>query len=158
MSEHSRIKFNPVTQEIEIEGSEKFVKIYFDKIQAMFSGKKEIVAKEPIKKKSAKAIKEIPAKEKITKEKPIKEKWIKIKRKSPKAPKVAKVEKRVRETKRSDTSNAVLSLIQGSPEGITTKDLEEKTGLKDKQVWAIVYKAKKMGKIKQVKRGVYVGA
>jgi predicted transcriptional regulator of viral defense system len=55
-------------------------------------------------------------------------------------------------------SNAVLSLIQDSPEGITTAELEKKTGLKDKQIWAIVNSAKKAGKISQVKRGLYVGA
>ena len=37
METKSRIKFNPVTQEIEIEGSEKFVKTYFDKIQSNVS-------------------------------------------------------------------------------------------------------------------------
>ena len=31
-------------------------------------------------------------------------------------------------------------------------------GLKDRQIWAIISYAKKAGKIKQVKRGVYVGA
>lgn len=34
----SRIKFNPVTKEIEVEGSEQFVKTYFGKLQAMLSG------------------------------------------------------------------------------------------------------------------------
>ena len=38
MSEQSRIRFNPMTKEIEIEGSEAFVKTYFDKLQAMMSG------------------------------------------------------------------------------------------------------------------------
>ena len=38
MAEKSRIKFNPVTKEIEIEGSESFVTVTLDKIQAMLSG------------------------------------------------------------------------------------------------------------------------
>ena len=45
-----------------------------------------------------------------------------------------------------------------SQEGITTIELEKKTGLKDKQIWAIVNSAKKGGKIRQAKCGVYVGA
>jgi hypothetical protein len=47
MSENSHIKFNPVTKEIEIEGSETFIKIYFDKLQEMISGTPEVVVKEP---------------------------------------------------------------------------------------------------------------
>jgi len=54
-------------------------------------------------------------------------------------------------------SKAVLTLILDSPEGITTTELEGKTGLKDRQIWAIISYAKKAGKIKQAKRGVYVG-
>lgn len=51
MVEISRIKFNPVTKEIEIEGSEKFVKTYFNKIQTMLTGKKETGTKAPGKEK-----------------------------------------------------------------------------------------------------------
>ena len=61
-------------------------------------------------------------------------------------------------SKRGDMSKAVLALILDSPEGITTTELEEKTGLKDRQIWAIISHAKKAGKIRQAKRGVYVGA
>ncbi|MCJ7821193.1 MAG: hypothetical protein MUP53_08315, partial [Bacteroidales bacterium] len=38
MKNNSRIKFNPITKEIEIEGNEEFVKTYFDKLQVMLSG------------------------------------------------------------------------------------------------------------------------
>jgi len=67
MGEQSRIKFNPVTKEIEIEGSEKFVKTYFDKIQAMLSGKEEAVVAEPVIPKPTKASKEDPSIEKGSK-------------------------------------------------------------------------------------------
>ena len=46
MKENSRIRFNPGTKEIEIEGSESFVKTYFNKLQAMISGNPEITTKE----------------------------------------------------------------------------------------------------------------
>ena len=47
MRENSRIRFNPVTKEIEIEGSESFVKIYFKKLQVMVFGltEKTVAAK-----------------------------------------------------------------------------------------------------------------
>ncbi|MHB9099709.1 MAG: hypothetical protein ACYC5X_18035, partial [Syntrophales bacterium] len=34
----SRIRFNPGTGEVEVEGSEKFVKTYFNKLQKLLSG------------------------------------------------------------------------------------------------------------------------
>jgi hypothetical protein len=41
MKNNSRIRFNTVTKEIEIEGTEEFVKTYFNKLQAMLSGSAE---------------------------------------------------------------------------------------------------------------------
>jgi len=76
MGGQSRIKFNPVTKEIEIEGSENFVKTYFDKIQTMLSGKEENVA--------TISVKEILVEEKALDEKPVKKS-----RQSKKSPKVA---------------------------------------------------------------------
>jgi len=126
MAEKSRVKFNPVTKEIEIEGSESFVTTTLDKLQAMLSG--DLVKKIPIKK-EPKAVKE---------------------RQSIKAPKVPKTG-----TIRGPLSKLVLTLIQGSTEGISTAELKEKTGLKERQLWPIISRAKKIGKIKQIKRGVY---
>ena len=130
MVEKSRIKFNPVTKEIEIEGSEKFVKTYFTKIQALISGTKGTVAKVPIK------------------EKPVKKA----------RPSKVKGKKPTKQSKKGSNVDTVLTLVQKSPEGITTTKLKKKTGLTDKQIWAIIANAKKAGKIKQVKRGVYAGA
>jgi NADPH-dependent glutamate synthase beta subunit-like oxidoreductase len=126
-TDQSRIKFNPVTKEIEIEGSEKFVKIYFTKIQALIAGTKGTVAKAPIK------------------EKPIKKaRQSKVKGKKP-----------TKQSKKRSNVDTVLTLVQKSPEGITTAELKKKTSLTDKQIWAIVYQAEKKGKIKKAKRGVY---
>jgi len=177
MGEQSRIKFNPVTKEIEIEGSEKFVGIYFDKIQAMLAGTQEVVAAAPVKPKPIKALKEKPVKpvkEKVIKEKPVRktrqskktpvvaepviEQLAKKIRQSKKAQKVAKEGVPELKGKRGNMSKTVLALILDSPEGISTTELEEKTSLKDRQIWAIVANAKKAGKIKQAKHGVYVGA
>lgn len=150
MANQSRIKFNPETKEIEIEGSESFVKNAFDKIQAMLSGTQKSVTAAPVRTKAIKAVKEKPVKEKAVKEKPVK----KV-RKSKKAIKLAKAEIPTIKGKRGNISNTVLTLIQNSPEGITTTELEEKTGLTDKQIWAVIAKAEKMGKVKKVKRGMY---
>jgi len=164
MAGQSRIKFNPVTKEIEIEGSEQFVKTYFDKIQSLLSAAQEVVTAAPVKTKEIKSIKEKPAK-KIRKSKkdpvvavPIIEQLSKKIRQSKKAQKVVKKEKLETGIKRGDISKTVLTLIQDSPEGITTTELKEKTGLMEKQIWAITSKAKKAGKIKQGKRGLYISA
>ena len=52
----------------------------------------------------------------------------------------------------------VPALIRDSKEGITTAELKEKTGLTDRQIRPIVSSAKKTGKIKLSKPGVYVKA
>jgi hypothetical protein len=141
MTDSSRIKFNPVTKEIEIEGSEKFVKTYFDKIQKMLSGSQEVAStKAPVK------------------EKPIKEKAAKKGRPSKKALKVTKKKTVEKEAKKVSNAGKVLALIKESAEGITTPKLKEKAGLTDKQIWGIVNVFKRKGKIKMAKRGVYVAA
>ena len=48
-----------------------------------------------------------------------------------------------------------MDLIKKSKKGITTTELEKKTGLVDKQIWGIIYHAEKAGLIKKVGRGVY---
>jgi len=111
----------------------------------MLSGAQEAIAVAPIK--------EISVEEKALEGKPLKKG-----RQSKKAQKVLKEERLVKEPKRGDMSKAVLSLIQDSQEGISTAELKEKTGLVERQIWSIIAIAKKTGKIKQEKRGVYVGA
>jgi hypothetical protein len=59
MRENSRIRFNPVTKEIEIEGSESFVKIYFKKLQVMVFG---LAEKTVAAKKEPKPVKRAPVK------------------------------------------------------------------------------------------------
>jgi hypothetical protein len=130
MKENSRIRFNPVSKEIEVEGSESFVKAYFDKLQALMSGAPE--KKVSIKKKP-KTVKAAPAK----------------KRKM--AVKAEPGEKRF------TNIDKVVGIIQGSAEGISTAELKGKTGLAELQIWSIVNRASKLGKIKKLKKGLYVG-
>ena len=141
MKTRSRIYFNPVTKEIEIEGSESFVTTYFDKLQQMLPKSLDEVKEEP----------------KVAKALPVKR--IKVK-------KAAKVEisapKKVIKAAKSDKKgkitsiDTVIGLIQGSPTGITTAELMKKTGYTPKKIWSITSRAAKMGKIKRPKLGTYV--
>ena len=155
MQTDARIRFNPVTKEIEIEGSESFVKTYFNKLQNMISGapsKKVVEPKavkiRPVKKavKEQKAVKAIPV---------IKEPKAAKPRPAKKAKKTAKKKSRARKVTNIDK---VVGLIKGSAEGISTAQLKEKTGLPESQIWNIVNRVSKLGKIKKVKRGFYGAA
>ena len=128
MANNSRIRFNPVTKEIEVEGTEQFVKTYFGKLQEMLSGASEKRA----------AIKKEP---KATKGRPAK--------------KSKKAAKKVPGKKRITNRDSVIGLIQGSAEGIFTAELKKKTGLAESQIWNIVNHAAKEGKIRKIKRGLY---
>ena len=129
MEERSRIRFNPATKEIEVEGSETFVRTYFQKLQRMLE-------QAPAKKRAIPSPKEARP----------------IKRAGAKA---APGRKRGAKETQMD---AVVSLVVGSGGGITTAGLKERTGLSERQIWSIVYRAQKEGKIKKTKRGLYVPA
>lgn len=134
MEKRSRIRFNPATREIEIEGSEEFVRIYFGKVQKLLLapvGGREEKPKPPRARPAGK-----PKKMK--------------KKTGPK-----KVPKKV---PKETLLDSVVRLIRGSEEGITTAALKEKTGLAESQIWSIVYRAEKQGKIKKTKRGIYMAA
>jgi len=155
MKEKSRIRFNPVTKEIEIEGSEEFVKAYFNKLQNMISGAPETIVEEskavkvrPVRKakKEPKAVKARPPKKEPKAAKPGPQK---------KAEKAAKKASGIR---RITNVAAVLKLVQGSAEGISTTEIKEKTGLTERQIWGVVTRADKQGKIRTVKRGIYGAA
>lgn len=143
MKEKSRILFNPGTKEIEIEGSEEFVKAYFYKLQAMISGAPKGMAKE-LKAVQVSPAKKAPKEPKVVKALPPK-KAKKAKRKKPGVKKITNTDK-------------VVTLIKGSAEGISTAELTDKTGLAKEQIWFIVNRASKAGKIRKMKRGVYGAA
>ena len=85
----------------------------------------------------------------------------KAKKKTPvkkKAPaKKTFVPKGKRAKKLSDTDK-VLRVIRGHKKGVDVAKLKKKTGFADNKIRAIVYRASKEGKIKRVKRGVYISA
>jgi hypothetical protein len=130
MEEKSRIRFNPVTKEIEIEGSEAFVKTYFQKLQGL-----------------------LPQSPEKKNEKPP-QKYVRHMRKAKKAQARPVKTKAAKETQ----MDAVVSLVRKAEGGIMTSALKEKTGLAERQIWSVVYRAEKQGKIKKTKRGLYVAA
>ena len=58
--------------------------------------------------------------------------------------------------KKDTIANTILNLIKSNPKGVDTKYIMEKTGLNKNQVWGTIRNAKKKGKIKTAKRGIYV--
>jgi predicted Rossmann fold nucleotide-binding protein DprA/Smf involved in DNA uptake len=144
MKEYSRIRFNPVTKEIEVEGSESFVKIYFNKLQAMLAGSPEKILKtkeKPIKIKSAK--KKVEKKAKIAKVTPAK--------------KIKKVQQKKADEKKVTNVDRVIGLIQSTTEGISIAELKEKTGLTGQQIAYVINRAAKKGKIRRMNRGRWCG-
>jgi hypothetical protein len=133
MAKTSYLRFNPDTREIEIEGSEEFVKTYFDKLQQMLPKLSGEVKKARLK---TKAKAEIPAPRK--------------------AIKVASKKAAASKSQEVSLIDKVVGLIQESAEGITTAELKDKTGLTETQIWGITSRATKLGKIKKTKRGVYL--
>jgi len=128
MVERSRIRFNPVTGEIEVEGSEAFVKTYFRKLQQQLADEGSAGAR-PVRKAARAAV-------------AAKSKAGGVKNKG----------------RKGTFSDRVVTLIRQSPEGMTTSTLKAKTGLTEKQIWGIIYQAEKQGKIKKTKRGLYLAA
>ena len=161
MKENSRIRFNPVTKEIEVEGSESFVKTYFKKLQEMVFG---LAEKTVAAKKEPKAIKAAPAKKTEQKVKAAKDSPAKKAKKEPKATKAGPVKKVSKATqkklvgKKITNMASVVELIQVSTKGISTSELKEKTGLSERQIWSVVNRASKEGKIQKTKRGLYSAA
>ena len=55
-------------------------------------------------------------------------------------------------------TDAVLDVIKKSKGGATTAQIRATTGFSDQKIWSIINRAKKQGKIKSKKRGVYMAA
>jgi len=112
-------------------------------------------------KKESRAIKAAPAKKTEKKVKAAKASPAKKAKKKPKATKAGPVKKVSKPTKKKFVGKkitnmaSVVELIQASAEGISTSELKGKTGLLQRQIWSIVNRASKEGKIQKTKRGLY---
>ena len=63
---------------------------------------------------------------------------------------------RKKAVKATSAVDTVLNIINRSKKGVNTAAIKAKTGYDQKKVSNIVYKLKKLGKIKAVQKGVYV--
>jgi hypothetical protein len=145
MKENSRIRFNPVTKEVEVEGSESFVKTYFNKLMGLMAGSPQETPPD-------KAGKAAPA------EKPKRGKKTIVRPAGAKPKAVRKADqggKKVIAKKRLTNIETVVTLIREHEDGVTTAELKKKTGLAENQIWNIVNRATKEGRIKKIRRGVY---
>jgi hypothetical protein len=137
MAEKSRIKFNPVTKEIEIEGTERFVKTYFGKVQKLLADL------------SAESVKE--RKQRSKRGKTVDKTTV--------AGKAARAKQKKKDGKgnRGYIFEKVIKFITES-KGINTAELVKKTGLHEQQVRSVVYRAEKLGRIRKASRGIYTAA
>jgi len=88
------------------------------------------------------------------KSKPVK----KAVKKAVKKPAVKKIAKKPTENKapKGSVTDAIMGVIQASSEGVNTDQIMKQTGLNKKQIWGTIKRAKKEGKVKTIKRGIYV--
>ena len=56
---------------------------------------------------------------------------------------------------KGSVTGAIMGVIQSSSEGVNTDQIMKQTGLNKRQVWGTINRAKKEGKVKTVKRGIY---
>jgi len=76
-----------------------------------------------------------------------------------KKPAVKKTAKKPTENKapKGSVTDAIMGVIQSSSEGVNTDQIMKQTGLNKRQVWGTITRAKREGKVKTVKWGIYVG-
>ena len=86
-------------------------------------------------------------------------KAVKIK-KTAKKPAVKRAAKKPTENKtpKSTVVGAVMGVIRASKKGVSVVQIMEQTGLKKRQIWPTISRAKRQGAVKIVKKGIYVKA
>ncbi len=79
-------------------------------------------------------------------------------KKAVKKPAVKKTAKKPTENKtpKRTVVGAVMGVIQSSKKGVSVAQIMEQTGLNKGQIWPAISRAKKEGKVKIVKKGIYV--
>ena len=70
----------------------------------------------------------------------------------------APVKKPLTKKKSKSPFDTVVEIVRRTRKGVTVDRIKEKTGLGDKQIRNFIYKAMRQGKIKNLKRGVYVSS
>jgi hypothetical protein len=163
------IKFNQLTKEIEVKGSESFIELNFNKIRNLlvesFGVKKMIVSRktkatqEPIsfvKMKESQARAEIKRYE-LSEASPIlpatksfiPEFSHELKAKRP------PLRKYIRKEGMPGNQTIVVEVVEQKPREISIASLKEKFGLSESKIGAIIRDAEKLGKIRRVMNGSY---
>ena len=62
-----------------------------------------------------------------------------------------------KKTSKLTDTDKFLNIIKRSKKGVTIQTLIKKTGFDDKKIRNMIFRATKMGKVKSVSRGIYVG-
>jgi uncharacterized Zn finger protein len=106
-------------------------------------------------KKSAKVTKKSMKKKKLLSPAPEK---TKAKSKIGKSGKKSATKRTVVRKKAESPFDIVVGIVRSSKKGVTVALIREKTGFDDKQIRNCIFRAKKQGKIKSLKRGVYVSS
>jgi len=168
----SSIKFNYLTKEIEMKGSESFIESNFNKIQDLlvesFGVKKMVVSRktkanqEPIsgvKMKASQTCAEIKGHElsevpqlfdATTTSIPEISHELKVKR--------PPLRKYIRKVGIPGQEQIVVEVVDQKPKAISLASLKEKFGLSDSKIGGIIRDAEKLGKVRRVMNGSYVWA
>ena len=124
------------------------------KPKAKAKARKKAPAKRAVAKKKVGAKKRVAAKRKVgAKKKVAARKKVAAKKKVTARKKVAK-----KKTAGLTATDKILRIIKRSKKGVDAPTLIKKTGLEDKQIRNILFRASKQRKIKRAGRGIYVAA
>jgi hypothetical protein len=168
----SSIKFNELTKEIEIEGSESFIKSNFNRIQDLmaesFGVKKMIVANKA--KTTGEPISLVIMKESQAGPETIRDEASETSPKSPATksaiPEISDefkakrppLRKYIRKEGMPGHQRTVVEVVEQKPSGISLASLKEKFGLPGSKIEGIIRDAEKLGKIRKTMNGSYVWA
>jgi transcriptional regulator NrdR family protein len=97
-----------------------------------------------------------PKRKVAVKAKPKKRPAARKKKAAPRKPRRKKI--RPKKTKKVTDTGQVLNVIKRYKKGVDIDKLKKKTGFADSKIRAIVFRANKEGKIKRIRRGVYISA
>lgn len=128
----TKIRFNPMSKEVELEGTEEFVEKHFKAIQELFASLRETAVSQPVARstRTAKKEKSAPASRKSSKSL----------------------------LRKGEIYQTVVSKVRESNTGMTTDSLMKETGFSLQQVRSVIFRAEKQGVIRRLQRGVYEAA
>jgi hypothetical protein len=149
------IKFNYLTKEIELKGSESFIESNFDKIQDLlvesFGVKRKMVSRmTKAKQEPILAVKVKESQEDAEPKPSFLELSHELKAKRP------PLRKYIRKEGIPGHERIVVEIVEKKPAELSLASLKEKFGLSDSKIGGIIRDAEKFGKIKRVMNGSYV--